>query len=340
MAKRRVIFYLIFMLIGVGVVESYGYFTWEEKISGNKISVGKYEDNKFEVRMYASIGPLYENAMSENHSSAKSNNYINWFINTGRYIVAELENKPVQQVTNEKARFENILDGEGMVTPKATISSLNFSSWMGKLDDGKENGSMIHFVLTLNNKAKDNINRDLIYCRNIRLAVRQYDIYKDEGGNRYELYQRSTIKDLIMNFADTPYLQRLKTFRWEEDKFGEKKYMEQSNNFNGADLVVFDIGSRPNVSYKSAMDSENGLLEMYEIISGLGDHYSNGKSKWSEYSYMNYHTSPSNKEFQFKDSPRAKLIGIKTEVTVIYDGEVVEKLEPYIINIGEEGQEE
>jgi len=328
-------FYLILIVIIFGVMGSYGYFTWQESVVGNRISVGGYIENNMEIRMYASIGPLYDNAMSENFSSNRSSNYPGWLINTSRYIAGDVENEVIPEAENTKRRFVNILSNEGLTTSKATIASRNHQSWMGSTESdvaGNENGTMLHLVIGISNEANSNENSNSIYCKKIQLSIRQLDVYEDCNGKKYEFYQSNSSKGITINLSDKPYQYRTKAYNWSQE---DGRYIEETNIVNGMDLIIFDIGSRPNVTYESSINKEQGMLDIYERITGIRDHYSSKGSSWNENSYMYYHTSPSSSDFQLKDTTKAKLIAIKTEVTLKYDGEVIETLDPYIINIGE-----
>lgn len=344
MAKRRVIFYLIFMLIGVGVVESYGYFTWEEKIFGNKISVGKYVDNEFEVRMYASIGPLYENAMSENLNSSRSTNYGAWLGNACDYAIGQIEGNIIEESVLPKSRFSNISSNGPKISPGATMASFYHQSWMGLVDYERENGNMVHFVLAINNKRHKNFDSGFINYKKLELDIGQFDIYEDDKGNIYEIHQNSSNANMRVKVSERYLNFRRKSYVWIKNEQNYGSYIENVKGEVESDLIIIDIGSRPNVSYEGINNKEQGLLDIYEKITGVKEHYRDFSgmliSNWNPNSYMYFHTNSKTWGFQSWSVQKAKLIGIKTEVTVIYDGEVVEKLEPYIINIGEESQEE
>lgn len=345
--KRSItILFLLLILILVGTVYTYGFFTSEDLLEGNKISTGEFPKSNIVVNMYASIGPLYENAIP-GEPLKHTTNYVNWLSNSGEYVVSDLVGNPLNVVGEEITAFKNIpINNKDRISPRATIGSAKFNSWMGEaISDTKsgERGTMIHSVIAISNGIHELDNVKKINLREVVLEIGQWDIYNNSEDEYFELSQNKLNKPNVINFGESSVIfknnSRIKTYNWTGEEYVVNQgYPSEPTYPLEIDLIIFDIGSKGNYTYVSREENEKGLLDIYEKITGNGDHYSinsNGHktSLWNINNHMNAYTSVIGILAQ-RNIQRIPLIGMKTKVTLKYDNKIIDT-EPYLINIGE-----
>lgn len=342
--SKIIILFLLWVLIFMGTVYTYGFFSSEDLLEGNKVSTGEFLKSNLVVKMYASVGPLYNGAIPGNQTNYTSN-YTNWVNNACKYAIDDLLGNPLTIIGEKKNVFKNIPDNnEEKVSPMATMGSCNFKSWMGSTEEAaSEYGTMIHPVVAISNGIDKLNNVKKIKLKEIVLEIGQWDIYGNSELGYFELSQNKASKSFTINFSEpwvlSKHSSRIKTYIWS----GKEYVLNQGNPSDSGyplevDLIIFDVGSKGNYAYESKTEGKQGLLDVYERITGNGDHYktnSNGSktSLWGEGNHMNYHTSGNN-NIILENAQRIPLKGIKTKVNIKYNNKNIE-LSPYLINIGE-----
>ncbi|MEG1256105.1 hypothetical protein [Clostridium sp.] len=346
--RKIIILFLSWILIFTGTVYTYGFFTSEDFLENNNVSTGEFPKSNLIVKMYASIGPLYAGAIPGN-SANHTSNYTDWLDNAGKYAISDLLGNDLISIGEKKNEFSNIPNNnEDKVSPKATIGSAKFKSWMGvATEDTKsgEHGTMIHPVIAISNGIHELSNVRKLNLKEIQLEVGQWDIYSNNEEAYFELSQNRSNKSVTVNFSNDLEVRkndaRIKTYNWNgEEYILNNGYPSEPTYPSKVDLIIFDIGSKGNYTYANELGKEQGLLDVYERIIGISDHFHIGEdgrynnSLWDDGNHMKYHTSAGT-NLVMRKIQKIPLVGMKIKATLKYNNNKIIDIAPYLINIGE-----
>ena len=262
------------ILVLTGSVGSFAYLKSQDNIK-SKVQTGTFPRCK--VKIYASIGPLYNNCIWGKNNK-ESEFYKPWLNNANKYIKEDIIGKRNDIIGSGKAKFQNIENNnKNPITAKAIIGTwmTNEHSWMGDKDVyGNENGSMIHYLVAISNGANEGVQRRKLDFKKSEININQKDIFKtNKMGKEYSVYRKRCLNTSKIDLKDQDK-RRIRTYSW-----NGKEYIENGsygNPSHSADLIVSDVG---NNVYYSMDGSKKGLQKTYNMLTGKEDMYAINK-KW------------------------------------------------------------